>query len=240
MGIGDVGMYLSLKYVAPELLGKWSVHEIPGIMQEAQSDGTYADLNNDGIGDQISRWFISNGSAAMIFNNSKLIDEAWLFLQWWMSTGVQENFTDALQATFGPSVVWFSSNLDAAKSLPIDGDVREVVLNQVNWILDLQQIPGQYMLERGLSDVWNQVVFGKSSSGEASTKLTIGEAIDLQKVLMDREIQRKMEEFGYFDTQTGQGTNKYIIRNFRWVEDCFENFKNGKKGGNPYSPNCPI
>ena len=240
MGIGDVGMYLSLKYVAPELLGKWSVHEIPGIEQELQSDGTYADLNNDGIGDQISRWFISNGSAAMIFNNSKLIDEAWLFLQWWMSTSVQENFTDALQATFGPSVVWFSSNLDAAKSLPIDSDVREVVLNQVKWILDLQQIPGQYMLERGLSDIWNQVVFGKSSSGEASTKLTIGEAIDLQKVLMDREIQRKMEEFGYYDTQAGQGTTKYIIRNFQWVEECFNNFKNGKDGGNPYSPNCPI
>ena len=57
---------------------------------------------------------------------------------------------------------------------------------------------------------------------------------------MDREIQRKMEEFGYYDTVAGHGTNKYIIRNFAWVEECFSNYKNGKQGGNPYSPNCPI
>ena len=228
------------KYVAPELLGKWSVHQIPGIEQKVQEDGTYKDLNGDGVGDAISRWYISNGSAAMIFQNTKMKDEAWLFLQWWMSKSIQEKFTESLQSAFGPSVVWFSSNLEAAKTLPIDATIREVVLEQVKWIIDLQQIPGQYMLERGLSDIWNQVVFGTSSSGESTGRLTIGEAIDLEKVLMDREIQRKMEEFGYYDTIAGHGTNKYIIRSFSWVEECFSNYKNGKQGGNPYSPNCPI
>ena len=240
IGIGDLSMYLSLKYVAPELLGKWSVHMIPGIKQEKLEDGTYKDLNGDGIGDEISRWFISNGSSAMIFNNSKLIDEAWLFLQWWMSTPIQEKFTEALQSAYGPSVVWFSSNLEAAKSLPIDSNVREVVLEQVKWIIDLQQIPGQYMLERGLSDIWNTVVFGTSSSSSTTSKTSIGEAIDLEKVLMDREIQRKMEEFGYYDTIKGSGTRKYILRDFDWVEACFKNFKENKKGENKASPYCPI
>ena len=240
LGIGDLGMYLQLKYVAPELLGKWSVHPIPGTAQTPLEDGTYADLNGDGVGDALSRWYISNGSAAMIFNNSKMIDEAWLFLQWWMSTPIQEKFTESLQSAFGPSVVWFSSNLDAAKSLPIDSNVREVVLEQVKWIVDLQQIPGQYMLERGLSDIWNTVVFGTSSSGESTGRLTIGEAIDLEKVLMDREIQRKMEEFGYYDTLEGHGEIPYILRSFDWVEQCFNNHKNGVSGGNSRTPNCPI
>lgn len=240
IGIGDLSMYLSLKYVAPELLGKWSVHMIPGIKQEKLEDGTYKDLNGDGIGDEISRWFISNGSSAMIFNNSKLIDEAWLFLQWWMSTPIQEKFTEALQSAYGPSVVWFSSNLDAAKTLPIDSNVREVVLEQVKWIIDLQQIPGQYMLERGLSDIWNTVVFGTSSSSTTTSKTSIGEAIDLEKVLMDREIQRKMEEFGYYDTLKGVGTREYILRDFDWVEACFKNFKENKKGENKASPYCPL
>ena len=150
-------------------------------------------------------------------------DEAWLFLQWWMSTSIQEKFTESLQSAFGPSVVWFSSNLDAAASLPIDATIRDVVLEQVKWIIDLQQIPGQYMLERGLSDIWNQVVFGTSSSGESTGRLTIGEAIDLEKVLMDREIQRKMEEFGYYDTIKGEGTKPYILRDFEWVEGCIKN-----------------
>lgn len=239
LGIGDVGMYLQLKYVALELLGKWSVHQIPGIEQKPLSDGTYKDLNHDGEPDEISRWFISNGSAAMIFNNSKMIDEAWLFLQWWMTADIQEAFTEALQSSFGPSVVWFSANLEAAKTLPIDSNVRDVVLKQVRWIVDLQQIPGQYMLERGLSDIWNTVVFGTSSTGETAGR-TVGEAIDLQKVLMDREIQRKMEEFGYYDTNKMTGTREYILRNYDWVESCFTNFQNNTKGGNSQTPYCAI
>lgn len=240
LGIGDVGMYLQLKYVAPELLGKWSVHQIPGIKQEVLQDGTYKDLNHDGEEDEISRWYISNGSSAMIFNNSKMIDEAWLFLQWWMSTSVQEAFTEALQSTFGPSVVWFSANLDAAQSLPIDSEVRKVVLKQVKWIIDLQQIPGQYMLQRGLSDIWNTVVFGTSSSGNSTGKLTVGEAIDLQKVIIDREIQRKMDEFGYYDSKNGVANREYILRNFDWIEACQENFKNNVNGGNASTSSCPI
>ena len=240
LGISDLGMYLSLKYVAPELLGKWSVHHVPGIRQNKNSEGEYDDINNDGVGDEISRWYISNGSSAMIFNNSKLIDEAWLFLQWWMQTDIQEMFTEALQASFGPSVLWVSANMDAIKSLPIDTNVREVALEQVKWIVDLQQIPGQYMLERGLSDIWNMVVFGKQSSGNATTKNTIGEAIDLQKILIDREIQRKLEEFGYFDTNKTTPTRDYIMRSYNWVQSCFDNYKNGTKGGNAQNGVCPI
>lgn len=237
LGIGDLGMYLQLKYVAPELLGKWSVSLIPGIKQTPQEDGTYADLNGDGVGDEISRWFISNGSSTMIFKNSKLIDEAWLFLQWWMSKDIQEAFTAALQSAFGPSVLWFSANLEAAESLPIDSDVRQVVLEQVKWITDLQQIPGQYMLARGLSDVWNSVVMGTSSSGLATSRLQVGEAIDLQKVVVDREIQRKMEEFGYY---TSSNQRAYILRDYNWVESCYKNFKNNVKGGNTATSSCPI
>ena len=51
----------------------------------------------------------------------------------------------------------------------------------------------------------------------------IGEAIDLEKVLMDREIQRKMEEFGYYDTIKGEGTKQYVLRDFEWVEGCIKN-----------------
>ena len=95
------------------------------------------------------------------------------------------------------------------------------------------------MLERGLSDIWNTVVFGTSSSGDISGR-TVGEAIDLQKVLMDREIQRKMEEFGYYDTNAMTGTRAYILRNFDWVESCFTNFKKGTTGGNKSTPYCSI
>ena len=96
------------------------------------------------------------------------------------------------------------------------------------------------MLERGLSDIWNTVVFGTATTAGTSGKLTVGEAIDLQKVLMDREIQRKMEEFGYYDTKKNTPTREYIIRNFDWVESCFTNYQNNTKGGNSSTPYCAI
>ena len=96
------------------------------------------------------------------------------------------------------------------------------------------------MLERGLSDIWNSVVFGQSSSGESTGKITIGEAIDLEKVLVDREVQRKMEEFGYFDTNTGEITKEYKMRSFDWVESCISNGTSRKDGGNSSTSACPI
>ena len=83
-------------------------------------------------------------------------------------------------------------------------------------------------------------VYGKSSSGEATGKITIGEAVDLEKVLVDREIQRKMEEFGYYNTDTGTVVTPYLLRNYDWVESCFTNFKSGTKSSNVASPYCKI
>ena len=57
---------------------------------------------------------------------------------------------------------------------------------------------------------------------------------------MDREIQRKMEEFGYYNSIEGHGEIPYILRDFNWVEQCFKNHKNGVEGGNANTSNCPI
>lgn len=241
IGISDISMYLSLKYVAPELAGKWKVTLPPGVKQNCSiADGTCKDINADGTPDDVSRWYISNGTTSLIFNKSKKIDEAWLFNKWWMSTDVQTEYAETLQAIYGPSFVWFSANNEAAKQLLVDDDVRDVILESQKWIIDLQQLPGQYMIQRGLSDIWNTVVLGKASSGTAAVVMSVANAVDLNKVIMDREIQRKMEEFGYYDTQAKKGIKEYKIRSYDWIRDCISNYNNGVKTGNTSSNSCPI
>ncbi len=232
IGIGDINMYLQLKYVAPELAGKWEVSLAPGVRQTCSLNGEACpDLNYDGKGDEISRWYISNGTGSMIFKKSKKINEAWEFYKWWMSTDIQLEYAETLQATFGPSFVWFSANKEAAQSLLIDEEVREIFLEAQTWIRDLQQIPGQYMLQRGLSDIWNKAVIDGMS---------VENAIDITKVVMDREIQRKLEEFGYYDSSTGQMIKPYIMRSYDWVNQCVNNYKNGITTGNPNVSYCPL
>lgn len=241
LGIGDLSMYLSLKYVAPELVGNWEVALPPGVRQNCSIEaGTCKDLNGDGTPDEISRWFISNGTTSLIFSKSKKIKEAWEFNKWWMSTDVQVEYAETLQSMYGPSFVWFSANKEAAQELLIDSDVREVMLEAQKWIIDLQQLPGQYMIQRGISDIWNTVVLGRASSGTASERMSVSNAVDLNKVIIDREIQRKMEEFGYYDTTTNQGTREYKIRSYEWILECISNYNNHITTGNPNSNSCPI
>ncbi len=241
LGIGDLSTYLSLKYVAPELVGNWEVTLPPGVRQNCSiADGTCKDLNGDGTPDEISRWYISNGTTSLIFSKSKKIEEAWEFNKWWMSTDVQIEYAETLQNMYGPSFVWFSANTEAAQELLIDSDVREVMLEAQKWIIDLQQLPGQYMIQRGISDIWNSVVLGRASSGSATEKMSVSNAVDLNKVIIDREIQRKMEEFGYYDTTKNQGTREYKIRSYDWILECISNYKNHITTGNPNSNSCPI
>ena len=171
---------------------------------------------------------------------SKKIKKAWEFNKWWMSTDVQVEYAETLQSTYGPSFVWFSANKEAAQELLIDSDVREVMLEAQKWIIDLQQLPGQYMIQRGISDIWNTVVLGRASSGTESERMSVSNAVDLNKVIIDREIQRKMEEFGYYDTTTNQGTRQYKIRSYEWILECINNYNNHITTGNPNSNSCPI
>ena len=67
------------------------------------------------------------------------------------------------------------------------------------------------MLERGLSDIWNRVTFDGYPTRVA---------IDRQVVIINREIKRKMIEFGYVDSEGNPIEGKeYIIRDVDWIEE---------------------
>jgi len=196
VGILDPGTYMLLVNAAPELLGQWNLAPFPGTVQE----------NGD-----IWRYYIANGTGAIVFDNTDMAPEAWDFLKWYLSAETQRDFAMTLMANF--NILWVSSNLEALQDMPIDYRHREVILESINWLRDVPRSPGQYMLERRLSDIWNTMVFEGTPAQVA---------IDLRVIDINREFTRKMTEFGFLDS-AGNQIQPYVVRELDWVRYMIEN-----------------
>ena len=192
VGITDFNTYLQIKNAAPELVGQWELAPYPGMVDQ---NGRF------------NRWIIANGRGSVIMGESKKTDEAWAFLKWWTSERVQTTYSFTLQSIYGPEFLWLSGNLAAVENSPLDMQDKVVILEQIQWLRDVPRTPGQYMLERGISDIWNRSVFNN-----VPTRI----AIDQQLITINREIKRKMIEFGYLD-ENGDVLVPYTIRDIDWI-----------------------
>ena len=196
IGIGNMENYLKLKNAAPELEGSWRLAPHPGVEGE------------DGV---VARWATGSAQSSMIFKETKNQEEAWEFLKWWLSTETQVNFAYQLQNIYGPEYIWNTANLEAFKQLPIDEEDKEVILEQWEWLTEVPKLPGGYMVERELSNVWNKIVFEDENPRAA---------IDNSVITMNRELKRKMEEFGY--VKDGEIIKQYKIPTIEKVESWGE------------------
>ncbi|MDM5197957.1 extracellular solute-binding protein [Fictibacillus enclensis] len=173
IGISDYETYVQLTSAAPELAGWWKIAPQPGVRDEHG---------------KIQRWAPGTGQSALIFKKTKQKDEAWEFLKWWTSEDVQQEYGTKMEVNYGPSYKWNTSNLEAFKGLPWPDEDKKVINEQWKWLKDVTHVPGDYMLEREISNAWNSIVF----DGENPRK-----ALEDAIVLSNREMKKKQEEFGY-------------------------------------------
>jgi ABC-type glycerol-3-phosphate transport system substrate-binding protein len=196
VGIIDAETYVLLTYGAPELMGQWSLAPYPGTFQE---DGS------------VSRWFIANGTGSVIFENTNQPDACWEFLKWFLSEETQTDFAFSLFANY--RIFHLPSNINALRNIPIDEKDRQVILESVRWLRDAPRSPGQYLLERGLSDIWNTIVF-------EGTPVRV--AIDRKVIDIQREFKKKMTEFGYLNSR-GEQVKPYVLHEIDWIIEQIEN-----------------
>jgi len=173
VGISNYNTYVELTTAAPELAGWWKIAPYPGVKSE---DGS------------IVRWAPGSGQSVILFKNSDKQQEAWEFLRWWTSAEVQAEFGNLVETVYGPTYRWNTANLEAFRQLPWPEEDMEVILEQWRWLKDVPHVPGDYMLDRELSNAWNKVVM----DGENPRK-----ALEDAAVLANREMMKKLEEFGY-------------------------------------------
>ncbi|MBK8137230.1 MAG: extracellular solute-binding protein [Chloroflexi bacterium] len=175
VGISNTETYIKLVTTAPEIGGRWGISLYPATVLP---DGTR------------SRYATGSAQTSIIFSNTDKAPQAWQFLKWWLSTPTQSDFQEQLVLNYGREYLWFSANLDAFSRLDIPEEHKSMILQQWQWLQEPVRLPGSYMQERELSNIWNRIVFDGVNPRVA---------IDRSVVIINREINRKMEEFGYLD-----------------------------------------
>ncbi len=191
IGVSDYGTFNLLTNAAPELSGKWELAPYPGVADENGAT---------------QRWTSGAAESNVIFSSSSRKEEAWAFLDWWMSTEIQTDFSFLLQTTLGNEYMWNSANLQAIANAPWNRKHKAVILKQLEWTYETPRVPGGYMAEREISNAIDAVMKG--------TKLQM--AIDAADRNINRELKRKLEEFGY--TKDGVYVKPFLLPTIELVE----------------------
>jgi ABC-type glycerol-3-phosphate transport system substrate-binding protein len=198
IGVSNFTTYIQLLTAAPELEGRWGLALYP------------ATVLPDGAK---NRWATGSAQASIMFAATDQPDEAWAFLKWWMSTETQVEFQQQLVLNYGPEYLWNSANVEAMAFSPIPQEHKAVILEQWQWLQEPVKLPGSYMQERELSNAWNRIVFDGVNPRVA---------IDSSVVIVNREIARKMEEFGYLEN--GVKVKEFKIPTIqtvrRWMDEA--------------------
>lgn len=197
IGVSNLETYIKLTTAAPELDGLWGIDLYPATVL---ADGTK------------NRYTTGSAQTSLMFRNTEHSQEAWTFLKWWMSTPTQTEFQERLILNYGDEYLWSSANLEAFSQLNIPTEHKAVILEQWRWLQEPVKLPGSYMQERELSNVWNRIVFDGANARVA---------IDRSVITINREITRKMEEFGYL--RDGQRIREFKIPTIETVKAWMDN-----------------
>lgn len=173
VGIGNYATYLQLLTSAPELYGRWAIAPVPGIRQE---DGS---INN--VVGTIS------STSCMILEQSDKQEEAWQFLQWWLSEETQVSYGRQLEALLGTGSRWNTANREAFYGLPWKREDEEVIRASLETAIEQPIVPGGYFTGRHIINAWNRICVNNDN---------IRDALEKAVKDIDKEIATKRAEFG--------------------------------------------
>ena len=175
IGIADITTYNQLLNAAPEIENSWKIAKVPGSVDEESGE--------------VVRYQCAGAEDIVMFeSNEEREAKAWEFMKWWTSAEIQAEYGQMMQISYGDEYMWNTANTEAFRMLPWKSDDKEVILEQAEWIIEAPRVPGSYMVERELSNAYNSIVVdGK----------TLRTTLDDAAKNIDRETERKLEEFGY-------------------------------------------
>lgn len=172
LAIEPYTQFNKLLVAAPEIRGLWDMVPVPGTKRP---DGT------------INRSVAATGTGTVMFSNAKDKNAAWEFMKWWTSTEVQARYGKELEALMGAAARYDTANIEAFGQLPWSLQQYKTLMAQWNEVREMPQVPGSYYVTRNLANAFRRVNFYWENPRET--------LFDYNKD-MNKEIQRKREEFG--------------------------------------------
>lgn len=171
LAIQSYAQYITLNVAAPEISGKWSVHEIPGFVGE---DGK---INNVQVG---------GGTGASILNKTKNPEGAWEFLKWWTSADTQAAYSQNVENVLGVAGRVTSANIEAVTRLSWQNDVLDILLSSWEKVEEIPELPGGYYVPRSIDMAfWNS--YNKSENPK--------DLLLEWNNIANREIERKIKQY---------------------------------------------
>lgn len=176
IGMSGSDTYILLREAAPELAEQWAIAPCVGVRDE------------NGV---VHRYQMASSTSCFVMGNTKMPNEAWELLKWWMSTDTQAKFGQTVRLIYGPEFLWNTANLEAFRmGSGYEDDALEVITEQFSYIKEIPRNPAYFSVERELSNAWNKVVLQGQSYRTA---------IDAAITQSNRVITKKLKEFGYMD-----------------------------------------
>ncbi len=172
VGIAAYSTYNTLAVAAPEINGLWDFTLVPGTQKE---DGT---VDHTGY---------MSTTGCVIISQTKLKEEAWEFVKWWISADSQLSYGLELESIMGPSSRYSTANMKAFSSLPWKTSQRSVLLEQFNNCKAVPDVPGGYLTARNVQYAFRKVVLQ-----DADAKDTLLEYIST----INAELVGKRTEYG--------------------------------------------
>lgn len=172
IGIAAYSTYTALKYTAPEISGLWEMYPMPGTLRE---DGTINCTQMD-----------NTGAGAVILRDAKNQDDAWEFIKWWGKSEAQNRYADDVEAALGISARHPTANMNTLRSQGWTAKELAVLEEQFSYLQFIPVVPGNYYVNRGLTNSIRGVIDNGENARELLTEWTIK---------VNAEITRKRNEF---------------------------------------------
>ena len=170
LGISPHTDYATLMAAAPEITGKWSVYQVPGIM-------------NDG---QINNTVVGSGTASVILDDTDEPEATWEFLKWWTDADTQYRYSSDIESIVGVAGRHPTANISALSKLSWGGSDINTIVGQFKVVTDLPQVPGGYYLERAINNAFYSVYSDKEQPKKMLVKWS---------TMVDEEMTRKIKEY---------------------------------------------
>jgi len=143
IGIADYTTYNSLTVFAPEIRGLWGFQPIPGYK------------GSDGV---IHRETVTGTRGTIMFKAAKNKEEAWQFIDWWTSKEAQLAYGREMEAILGASGRYPTANLEALQELPWPIKDINSLMEQMEWVRGVPDVPGGYSTQRHLNNAYFKVL----------------------------------------------------------------------------------
>ncbi len=190
IAIANYTSYNQLKVFAPEIAGLWEFVQLPGVEQTDENGNTYINHATPSTPQAVMMMkdAADDIKANQDVTESKKAQNAWAFLQWWISTPTQERFGQEQVALMGTAAKYNTANVDALLGQSWTAQEKVNLEQQFASIKGTPMSPGNYIVGRYTNFAFYNVV----DDGEVAAEAMRGYVDDI-----DHELSRKRAEYGF-------------------------------------------